>query len=189
VASNYHGRAHTLIEAALKLLATVPRFVWDHHSLPVPIEEIADSHLGLYVKNAEPQEMLRASGLEASSTPVQVSGLLLPDRREIWVNAEESRRWPLRHRYTVAHEIAHWSLHVDAVTSCIECRAEEVVHPAPDPTKGKEELQEMGATKSGRRTHSLGDFSSRRLSYGGCGTATSHAVRRSLSSFRYRKRP
>jgi hypothetical protein len=35
---------------ALELLSDVPGYVWDGERLPVPIEEIADSHLGLLVR-------------------------------------------------------------------------------------------------------------------------------------------
>jgi Zn-dependent peptidase ImmA (M78 family) len=41
----------------------------------------------------------------------QVSGLLLPHAREIWVDSEEARVAPGRRRFTIGHELGHWVLH------------------------------------------------------------------------------
>ncbi len=40
-----------------------------------------------------------------------LSGLLLSDRGEIWVNAAEGQDWPGRRRFTIGHELGHWCLH------------------------------------------------------------------------------
>jgi Zn-dependent peptidase ImmA (M78 family) len=40
-----------------------------------------------------------------------LSGLLLVERAEIWVNAGEAREWPGRRRFTIGHELGHWVLH------------------------------------------------------------------------------
>ena len=36
-----------------EFLARIPSYVWDGASLPVPIEEIADTHVGLLVRDVE----------------------------------------------------------------------------------------------------------------------------------------
>ena len=55
--------------------------------------------------------MAAAQGLAEPGDGQTISGLLLPARREIWVNAEEARAWPNRRRFTIAHELGHWYLH------------------------------------------------------------------------------
>ena len=46
-------RATELLTMAVEFLAMVPSHVWDHRSLPVPIEDIADSHLSLLVRDVD----------------------------------------------------------------------------------------------------------------------------------------
>jgi Zn-dependent peptidase ImmA (M78 family) len=80
--------------------------------LPVPVEAIAEDLLGL---------ALCFSGLD-------VSGMLLPDRREIWVNETDV---PGRRRFTVAHEIGHWICQALAGRpAAVYCRAEDVSESA-----------------------------------------------------------
>src|SRR5207244_4499292 len=57
-----------------------------------------------------------------------LSGLMLPALGEIWVNADEARQWPPRRRFTIAHELGHWSLHRDA-EQAVYCRSTSI-----DPT-------------------------------------------------------
>ncbi len=57
--------------------------------LPVPVESIAEDLLGLAVEARE----------------IDVSGMLLPAKRRILVNAAESEP---RRRFTIAHEVGHW---------------------------------------------------------------------------------
>ena len=94
---------------AEEFLASVPSFVWDGRSLPVPVEDIADSHVGLLVRDVE--DLAAAPGAPLLPEGQALSGLLLPDRGEIWVNAAEAREWPARRRFTIAHELGHWQLH------------------------------------------------------------------------------
>src|SRR6266545_3087502 len=62
--------------------------------LPVPVESIAEDLLGLSIGNVE---------------ELTVSGMLLPAERQIWVNAREAQESPGRRRFTVAHELGHWT--------------------------------------------------------------------------------
>jgi hypothetical protein len=80
---------------------------------PVPVEAIAEDLLGLWVGEAE----------------LPVSGLLIPARREIWVDVAEARESPARRRFTIAHEIGHWICQVrEGAGAPIHCR--------PDPAAG-----------------------------------------------------
>lgn len=104
---------------AEELLAEVPEWIWDGATLPVPIEDIADSHCGLLVRDVE--DMSAAPGCPSVASDQSISGLLLPVLGEIWVNAEEAREWPPRRRFTIGHELGHWVLHQDEQTSLF-CR-------------------------------------------------------------------
>jgi predicted transcriptional regulator len=76
--------------------------------LPVPVESIAEDLLGLAVEEE----------------PLAISGVLLPARRQIVLNAEES---PARRRFTLAHELGHWVCQCQEETAApIYCRAEDV---------------------------------------------------------------
>lgn len=96
-------------EEAERTLARVPAWLWDGERLPVPVEDIVDSCFGLHVRDVE--DMSAAPGAPELGDGQQLSGLLLPARGEIWVNADEARRWPPRRRFTIGHELGHWVLH------------------------------------------------------------------------------
>jgi len=104
---------------AEELLAEVPEWIWDGSSLPIPVEDIADTHFGLLVRNVD--DMTTAPGCPSIAGDQSISGLLLPSRGEIWVNADEARQWPPRRRFTIGHELGHWVLHQDEQTSLF-CR-------------------------------------------------------------------
>jgi len=96
-------------ERAGQVLAEVPSYIWDGDSLPVPVEDIADSVFGLFVRDVE--DMTAAPGCPPLEPGNSLSGLLLASTGEIWVNAEEARQWPPRRRFTIGHELGHWVLH------------------------------------------------------------------------------
>lgn len=108
---------------AYDLLARVPEFIWDGQSLPVPVDSIVDNVLGLRVRLAD--DMTSAPGCEQLPL-MHLSGLLLTDLGEIWVNAEEAERWPGRRRFTIGHEVGHYLLHQDD-SPRIFCRSGDIV--------------------------------------------------------------
>ena len=116
---------------AEELLDAVPEWIWDGESLPVPVEDIADSHCGLYVRDVD--DMAQAPGCPRVGDERTISGLLLPSRGEIWVNADEARQWPPRRRFTIGHELGHWILHQDEQTSLF-CR-HGTIDPAERPAE------------------------------------------------------
>jgi len=76
---------------------------------PVPVEAIAEDLLGLNVGESE---------------SLEVSGMLLPAEREVWLNATES---PERRRFTLAHEVGHWVCQVlEGRGALVMCRADEI---------------------------------------------------------------
>ena len=115
-------------QAAARVLASVPEWVWDGESLPVPVEDIADTHFGLLIRDVD--DLARAPGAPPTDDGRGLSGLLLADRGEIWVSAEEARQWPPRRRFTICHELGHWCLHRDGGAR-IFCRHGVVTEQAP----------------------------------------------------------
>ena len=112
--------------AAENALAGVPEYIWNGRSLPVPIEQIASSHFCLLVKEVE--DMAAAPGCPPLGDGQSLSGLLLASRRQIWVNADEARRWAGRRRFTIGHELGHWVLHRQGQQSLF-CRHGSVEAP------------------------------------------------------------
>jgi hypothetical protein len=96
-------------EHAAQVLAAAPGYIWDGDRLPVPIEDIVDSVYGLLVRSVE--DIGAAPGAPPLAAGQSLSGVLLPARGEIWVNAEEARQWPARRRFTICHELGHWVMH------------------------------------------------------------------------------
>jgi IrrE N-terminal-like domain len=129
--------------AAERELARIPDWLWDGESLPVPVETVADSHYGLLVR--EERELASLVGLPNA---VQISGLLFPATREIWVDAQEATRAPVRRRFTIGHELGHWVLHCDLGrkgAKTVHCRGET--------------LSEEGAVEEERGRPKLADTS------------------------------
>jgi hypothetical protein len=94
---------------AEKILAAVGDYVWDGRRLPVPVDDIVEDEFSLLVRDVE--DLTEAPDCPPIEPGHSLSGLLLASRRQIWVSAEEARRWPPRRRFTIAHELGHWVLH------------------------------------------------------------------------------
>lgn len=77
---------------------------------PVPVERIANSLLGLLIEEHHDIRSLP----NAPQDQGHLSGMLdaNPQEMTIWVDAAEARRSPRRKRFTVAHELGHFRLHV-----------------------------------------------------------------------------
>jgi hypothetical protein len=129
-------------ERAEAVLATLPDYLWDGERLPVPVEDIADSAFGLLVRDVE--DMRTAPGAPALAPGQALSGLLLPARGEIWVNAAEARQWPPRRRFTIGHELGHWVMHRTGQQSLF-CRRTTVVEDGPQPRDIEEEASAFSA--------------------------------------------
>ncbi|MBA2439825.1 MAG: ImmA/IrrE family metallo-endopeptidase [Thermoleophilaceae bacterium] len=111
-------------QRAERVLARVPGWIWDGDSLPVPVEDIADSVFRLRVREVE--DLTSAPGAPALEPGSSLSGLLLPGRGEIWVNGPEAREWPPRRRFTIGHELGHWCMHRTDHVASIYCRSASV---------------------------------------------------------------
>jgi hypothetical protein len=113
-----------------RVLADVPSWIWDGDRLPVPVEHIADSCFGLHVREVD--DLRSAPGVPSLPAANRLSGLLLPARGEIWVNADEASESKPRRRFTISHELGHWCLH--STRGAVWCRS-HTVDPADGPAK------------------------------------------------------
>jgi hypothetical protein len=111
-------------DQAYRLLERVPSYIWDGETLPVPVDDIVDSMLGLRVRLAD--DMSKAPGC-AHLEPGGVSGLLLTDLGEIWVNRYEAETWEGRRRFTIGHEVGHYLIHQNEEPLRIFCRAADII--------------------------------------------------------------
>jgi len=178
------------IERAATWLSEIPSYIWDGETLPVPVEEIADSHCALHVREVAPAGMLQAPGVPVLEEGATLSGLLLLDPGEIWVNAVEAAQWPGRRRFTVGHELGHWVLH--RPTRSVFCRAASVaVEDASDVVAGAPDLEEEASLFASavlfppdlvRREFALlgGDIHALCGRFGGSRRATERAVLESI---------
>jgi hypothetical protein len=88
---------------------------------PVPVERIAESHLGLLIEEIDDIRSLP----NAPTDQGPLSGLLDAEAQTIWLDRAEARRSRGRRRFTIAHECGHWVLHVRG-SGLLVCREEEV---------------------------------------------------------------
>ena len=122
-------------QRAEEVLAGVPAWIWDGERLPVPVEDIVDSRYGLLVRDVD--DLSLAPGAPSLEIGQSLSGLLLADRGEIWVNAGEARQWPGRRRFTICHELGHWCMHRSG-RRAVFCRSATVEPPREDETQPPE---------------------------------------------------
>ena len=115
-------------QRAEEVLAGVPDWLWNGQTLPVPVDDIADSCFGLWVREVE--DLRSAPGVPEIEETRGLSGLLLPSIGEIWVSAPEAREWPGRRRFTISHELGHWCLH--RTDGAVWCRKHAVDPPDGD---------------------------------------------------------
>ena len=71
---------------AEQFLAGIPAYIWDGETLPVPVEDIADSHAGLLVRDVD--DLRCAPGAPELETARRSPACCSPRVGEIWVNAE-----------------------------------------------------------------------------------------------------
>ena len=127
-------------QRAEEVLAAVPDWLWNGQTLPVPVDDIADSCFGLWVREVE--DLRSAPGVPEIEETRGLSGLLLPTIGEIWVSASEAREWPGRRRFTISHELGHWCLH--RTDGAVWCRKHAVDPPegeAPAPGRPRAEAE------------------------------------------------
>jgi IrrE N-terminal-like domain len=89
---------------------------------PVPVERIAESHLGLLIEEVDDVRSIEGAPTDAG----RLSGMLDPRARTIWLDRREAARSPGRRRFTIAHECGHWVLHVATASAAGSASAPEV---------------------------------------------------------------
>lgn len=127
------------IEAEVReIRSSIPKWVWDGRSLPVPVDAIVREVYGLRVCHV-PQDQIKEV-LGEGTAEGWVSGLLLAGVGQIWVTEDEVNNpdWGAqRARFTTGHELGHFVMHQEAPTS-IYCRKSGVeesfkLEPIPRP--------------------------------------------------------
>ena len=94
----------------------------------MPVERIASSLLGLLIEEHHDIRSLP----NAPKDQGHLSGMLDPNPQEmtIWVDATEAGRSPQRKRFTIAHELGHFRMHLPGSTGVFADRAEDIVEVA-----------------------------------------------------------
>ena len=98
---------------------------------PVPIDHLAEEVEGLDVQEAI--DLTTVPGAPDVPPTTELSGLLLPAEKRIWVNGAEAERSDGRRRFTIAHELGHWRLHArkGRARTAIHCRPAEIDDARP----------------------------------------------------------
>jgi Zn-dependent peptidase ImmA (M78 family) len=89
---------------------------------PVPVERIAESHLGLLIEEIDDVRSLPNAPTDQGA----LSGMLDPASQTIWLNRRECARSRGRRRFTIAHECGHWVLHVAGSGQEVCCRPQDI---------------------------------------------------------------
>jgi predicted transcriptional regulator len=90
---------------------------------PVPVERIARSLLGLYIDEHDDIRTLP----NAPADQGHLSGMLDPQEMIIWIDRSEAQRSPRRKRFTIAHEIGHFRMHVTSSERIFVDRQRDIV--------------------------------------------------------------
>lgn len=88
----------------------------------MPVERIATSLLDLLIEEHDDLRSLPGAPTDQG----RLSGMVDPPHRTIWVDRAEAARSPRRRRFTIAHEVGHWRLHVRAGAALVFDRPEDI---------------------------------------------------------------
>lgn len=75
----------------------------------MPVERIAESVLGLLIEEHDDVRSLPNAPTDLG----RLSGMIDPPTKTIWLDRLECEKSRGRRRFTIAHECAHWVLHVE----------------------------------------------------------------------------
>ena len=115
-------------------------------SLPIPVKDIADSHYRIYVGKSDSLAEKLPDSVQTRWMNASLSGLLLvgPRVKEIWVSAAEAERSQGRERFTIAHELGHFLIHIGKSTSSsnfFACRETDIHRPTSNRNQRRREVE------------------------------------------------
>jgi hypothetical protein len=114
--------------------------------LPISVKDIADSHYRIYVGRSDSLIEKLPGSVQGRWMNGTLSGLLLvgPNVREIWVSAAEAERSQGRERFTIAHELGHFLLHIGESTppsNFFACREKDIHSTTPSRKQRSKEIE------------------------------------------------
>lgn len=101
---------------------------------PVPVERIATSLLDLLIDEHDDLRTLPGAPTDQG----RLSGMIDPPNQTIWLDRAEAARNPRRRRFTIAHEIGHWQLHVAASSGAVFDRPQDISDHETEPHRPHE---------------------------------------------------
>jgi hypothetical protein len=114
------------VAAALRVLRQYETTYGAESAPPVPVEDIAESHLDLLIVECDDVRSVPGAPQDRG----RLSGMIDPDRSRIWLDRTECRRSRGRRRFTIAHECGHWVLHVLGADCAFCCRPGDIADVA-----------------------------------------------------------
>lgn len=114
------------VAAALRVLAEYETTYGADGVPPVPVEDIAESHLDLLIVECDDVRSVPGAPQDRG----RLSGMIDPDRSRMWLDRTECRRSRGRRRFTIAHECGHWVLHVLGADCGYCCRPGDIADVA-----------------------------------------------------------
>ena len=97
---------------------------------PIPVERIATSYLDLDIDEHDDIRALPGAPQDQG----HLSGMLDPEQMIIWLDRGESAAHPRRRRFTIAHEMGHWRMHVPKLRGPIFEARGNIYEDEPEPS-------------------------------------------------------
>lgn len=106
----------------------------------MPADRIASSLLQLDIEEVDDVRSVPRAPNDRGA----LSGLVVSELKTIYLDRRECRRHPRRRRFTIAHEIGHWVLHISA-GKLYGCRPADIVEQPSEARPDKRALRRIEA--------------------------------------------
>lgn len=126
--------------AARSVLADFEARFYTEGLPPVPADRIASSLLQLDIDEVDDVRSVPRAPNDRGA----LSGLVVSELKTIYLDRRECRRHPRRRRFTIAHEIGHWVLHISA-GKLYGCRPADIVEQPSEARPDKRAVRRIEA--------------------------------------------